>query len=190
MPIPASSTAKVVNDVLSLSGIGVSEWTCRRLLHEVKAAANLGAHEEQFRKLADYFAREKQSDPQTTTDLQLDGQQLKRCFIAWGASRSIINIVKPIVTVDGSHLSPEGTGQVRIYPFLRQLLPCSVAHTHICPLPTLLTLAIHSLHSSFLVNHTFPSPRHSLSSFNIARHPFSSLLVPRRSLASLLFIRC
>jgi len=126
VPLAATTTAQAIQDVLSAQGIAASATKCYRLLYDLQAAAGHGANEEQFRKLAAYLAREKQADQATTTDFCAPQSKFLRCFVAWGASKVIVDHVKPVMTLDGAHLSPEGTGCVRPSAFTFSLSPPSL----------------------------------------------------------------
>jgi hypothetical protein len=43
-------------------------------------------------------------------DLGEDGKTFKKCFIAWGASLHAWQHLKPVLVLDGAHLTPQGTG--------------------------------------------------------------------------------
>lgn len=126
--ITPSSTEKAISDALLQVGIAASSATCRRVLHDARDEAAYGEHDEQFRQLTAYFEREKQADATTTTDIDIDAEthQLRRCFIAWGVSAHIITRVRPLVTLDGTHLVPEGTG---IVCFICFPLPTPFTHS-------------------------------------------------------------
>jgi len=114
--IPLDGDAKSVLKALNDVGIAASPTTCARYVADVKRRDTQGAHDEQFRKIPDFLARVQAADPKATTDVKLgEGNEFKCCFVAWGASRTIIECAKPVVTLDGAHLSPQGTGVVSSY---------------------------------------------------------------------------
>jgi hypothetical protein len=103
-------------------GIALSARTAARLACDLKDENNLGEREAQYQKIASYFAAVRAADPQATTDINVTTEhEFIGCFISWGFARTAIAIVKPVVAIDGAHLSPDGTGTVCI-------LFCHVSH--------------------------------------------------------------
>ena len=90
----------------------VSTRSFQRLAKYSREAESFGPQNTQYKQLQSYLEHEKAVDPSTTTVFDIHDGQFVCCFIAWGASQSIINNIKPVVSADGCHLSPEGTGIV------------------------------------------------------------------------------
>jgi len=111
--LDTSSNGRSVANVISAHGIDASERTCFRILHQIQTEANGGERLEQFQKIGDFLQRLKHADTNAYVDVELScNHEFIRCFVAWGFSRFALDHVKPLVIVDGTHLSVAASGTV------------------------------------------------------------------------------
>lgn len=100
-----------------------SKRTAARVVCDIRDAANLGAHDQQFKLLSSLAEAIINADPQATAHLATNqANEFVYFFVSWGFAWTAIMLVKPVVAIDGAHLSPEGTGTVRLFLFLSLLL--------------------------------------------------------------------
>lgn len=123
---PHSTTGSIA-DATRL--FALSSRTQARMLDDIKEMASLGDRVEQFQKIESYFVALCQADENATTDVEVtDCHEFVRCFVAWGFSRVAITLVKPVVAVDGAHLTPQGTGTVCPFSTFHSFLHFLILH--------------------------------------------------------------
>jgi hypothetical protein len=114
LPLTPECTAKAIVDLAATHGVAFSPRTAARIACDVHADANLGACEEQFQLFPSFANAIATADPAATTHLYLNANNdFVSFFVSWGFSQVAIQHVKPVVAIDGAHLSPDGTGAVR-----------------------------------------------------------------------------
>jgi len=114
LPITNESTAKTISGMAAAKGLAFSARTAARIARDVRDDANLGAPDKQFQLFASYAKAIQDADPTATTQLQTNrDHEFVSFFVSWGYAPAAIALVKPVVAIDGAHLSPDGTGTVR-----------------------------------------------------------------------------
>lgn len=119
----ANSTAQTVSDVATKEGISFSARTAARVARDIRDAVNFGARDQQFKLLSSLAAAITNADPHATARVGVNhANEFVYFFVSWGFAKTAIMLVKPVVAIDGAHLSPQGTGTVRLFFWFFQAL--------------------------------------------------------------------